>query len=543
MTIIRFWILSFAAGKYRHRQISSQTNIIFILLLVLLLPSGLKAQSNNQMSMFKMMHLFDWIGNYYVDTLNMDKLGDKIIRQTLRELDPHSVYITKDEVRAMNEPLEGSFDGIGVSFNILNDTILIISAIQGGPSEKVGIMDGDKIITINGVNVAGIGINDNGVRSRLRGPKGTEVSVGIRRRGYPELLQFRIVRDKIPLYSIDAAYKVTDGIGYIKLSRFAASSKREFDSTMLKLQKEGVFHLILDLTGNGGGYLETAAELATNFLERGRLIVYTKGEHTPRRDYSVRSNGKFMISRLVLMIDERSASASEILAGAIQDWDRGTIVGRRSFGKGLVQRQLVFPDSSMMRLTVARYYTPTGRAIQKPYNTKNDEYATGIIGNRLRTGELTGETSATGADSLKYLTLNRRRTVYGGGGITPDIFVALDTSYYTPYYRKLFGLGIFNRFVLNYVDQNRQQLKRQYPTFEQFDQRFVVTEAMMNELQNFAEKEGLIRNPEMFAKSESNLRLWLKGNIARDLWDTSEMYQVVNWGDPIFLKALEEIQK
>jgi len=525
-------------------KILLRTKLIIILLL-LFSPAGLTAQTYQRLTTYKMAQLFDWIGNLYVDTLNLDKLGEKVIRQTLHELDPHSVYISKEEVREMNEPLEGSFDGIGVSFNILNDTILVISPIQGGPSEKVGILDGDKIITVNGENVAGIGINTNGVRARLRGPKGTEVSVGIRRRGYPELLSFRIVRDKIPLFSIDAAYKVTDNVGYIKLSRFAASSSAEFDAALQKLQKEGVTDLILDLTGNGGGFLETAAELAAEFLERGQLIVYTEGQsvYSPRRDFRVRAVGAFTKGKVVIMIDERSASGSEILAGAIQDWDRGTIVGRRSFGKGLVQRQLVFADSSMLRLTIARYYTPSGRAIQKPYNTKDDEYATGTVGNRLRTGELTGETSNTGADSLKYQTLVKQRTVYGGGGITPDIFVAMDTSYYTNYYAQLIRQGIFNRFILNYVDKNRQQLKRQYPAFERFDQQFVVTETMMNDLQDFAEKEGLARNPEMFAKSESELRLWFKGYVARDLWDMSELFQVVNRGDPIFLKAVEEIQK
>ena len=520
----------------------AKTYRIFIILLVLYFPTGLKAQSNQRMAVYKMAQLFEWIGNYYVDTLNINKLGDNIIRKTLQGLDPHSVYITKEEVREMNEPLEGSFDGIGVSFNILNDTILVISAIQGGPSEKSGVVDGDKIITVNGENVAGIGINNAGVQKRLRGLKGTEVTVGVRRRGYPDLLMFRIVRDKIPLYSIDAAYKVSDGAGYIKLSRFAASSKREFDDALQKLQKEGVTDLILDLTGNGGGYLETAAELANEFLERGQLIVYTQGVHSQRREYRVRSGGTFTKGKLVVMIDERSASASEILAGAIQDWDRGVIVGRRSFGKGLVQGQLMFPDSSMIRLTISRYYTPSGRPIQKPYNTKDDEYAKGLDV-RLLTGEMTGKTTNAGADSTKYQTLVKQRTVYGGGGITPDIFVAYDTSYYTNYYAQMIRLGIFNRFILNYVDKNRQQLKRQYPSFERFEQQFVVTETMMNDLQDFAEKEGLTRNPEQFAKSESELRLWFKGYVARDLWEMSELYQVINRENPIFLKAVEEIRK
>jgi len=513
-----------------------------IIALFLLSPICLNAQSNQRETAFKMAQLFDWIGSYYVDTVNMGKLSEKIIRKTLQELDPHSVYVTKDEVRAMNEPLEGSFDGIGVSFDILNDTILVISAIQGGPSERVGIIDGDKIIAINGENVAGTGIRRTDVPKKLKGPKGTEVTVDILRRGYPELLTFRIVRDKIPLYSIDAAYKVTDRIGYIKLSRFSASSKKEFDEALQQLKNDGVTDLILDLTGNGGGYMETAIQLANEFLDRGQLIVYTEGDYSPRRNFRADSNGEFTKGKLVLMIDERSASASEILAGAVQDWDRGMIVGRRSFGKGLVQRQMMFTDSSMIRLTVSRYHTPSGRAIQKPYNTQNDEYARGL-GSRLQTGELTGETSNDVANSLKYQTLVKKRTVYGDGGITPDIFVAMDTSYYTNYYRELLGKGIFNRFILNYVDKNRQQLKQQYSTFAQFDEKFTVTKAFLDELQAFAEKEGLSRKPEMFAKSQQYLILWLKGYIARDLWDMAKLYQVVNREDPIFLRAVEEIRK
>ena len=473
----------------------------------------------------------------------MDRLKENVIRKTLQELDPHSVYFTKDEVRAANEQLEGSFEGIGVSFNILNDTILVVSAIPDGPSEKVGIIGGDKIITVNGENVAGIGIKNIDVTNRLRGDKGTEVTVGIRRRGYSELLTFRIVRDRIPIYSIDAAYKVTDGIGYIKLSRFSATSKREFDIALKKLKNEGVTDLILDLTGNGGGYLGTAIQLADEFLEKGQLVVYTEGENSPRQNYRVRSGGEFTKGKLVLMIDEGSASASEILAGAVQDWDRGTIVGRRSFGKGLVQQQMIFSDGSMIRLTVSRYYTPSGRAIQKPYNTKSDEYTRGMIRTRLQTGELTGQISNTEDELQKYSTLVKQRTVYGGGGITPDVFVAMDTSYYTSYYRELMGLGIFYRFVLNYVDKNRQELKRQYPDFEMFDNAFTVTETILDELQDFAEKEGLAKKPEMFATSQQHLKLWIKGYIARDLWEVAELYRVVNRGNPIFLQAVEEIKK
>jgi len=519
------------------------SRLLFILLFMFLVVS-LNAQPRQQQpSDFKIEKLFEWISNYYVDTVNMDRLKESVIRKTLQELDPHSVYFTKDEVRAANEQLEGSFEGIGVSFNILNDTILVVSAIQGGPSEKVGITGGDKIITVNGENVAGIGIRNVDVTNRLRGNKGTEVTVDIRRRGYSELLTFRIVRDRIPIYSIDAAYKVTDGIGYIKLSRFSATSKREFDGALKKLKNEGVTDLILDLTGNGGGYLGTAIQLADEFLEKGQLVVYTEGEHSPRQNYRIRSGGEFSKGKLVLMIDEGSASASEILAGAVQDWDRGTVVGRRSFGKGLVQQQMVFSDGSMIRLTVSRYYTPSGRAIQKPYNTKSDEYTRGMIRTRLQTGELTGQTSNTEDDLQKYSTLVKQRTVYGGGGITPDVFVAMDTSYYTNYYRELMGLGIFYRFVLNYVDKNRLELKHQYPDFEMFENSFTVTETILDELQDFAEKEGLAKKPEMFAISQQRLKLWIKGYIARDLWEEAELFRVVNQGNPIFLQAVEEIRK
>ena len=487
-----------------------------------------------------MAQLFNWISRLYVDPVDMDKLSEEVIRKTLQTLDPHSVYIPRDEVRAMNEPLEGSFDGIGVSFNIMNDTILIVSAIPEGPSERIGILAGDRIITINGENVAGTGITNNDVFSRLRGRRGTEVTVGIHRRGHPELLTFRIVRNRIPIHSIDAAYTVNDSIGYIKLSRFSATSKREFDAALHRLKQEGITSLILDLTGNGGGIMDVATQLANEFLENGQLIVYSEGENSPRRDFRANSRGEFLRGNLVIMMDERSASASEILAGAIQDWDRGTIVGRRSFGKGLVQRPLMFSDSSMLRLTVARYHTPTGRAIQKPYNTDDDEYSRGgVRANRLQTGELTGQTTNMTADPQVFRTLVKNRTVFGGGGITPDIFVPVDTSYNTRYYRQLIGLGIFNRFILNYVDRNRQQLSRQYSTFEQFDRQFTVTESILNDLQDFAENEGLARNPEMFAQSQDQLKLLIKGFIARDLWNTTEFFKVVNRRDPIFLKALE----
>jgi carboxyl-terminal processing protease len=493
-------------------------------------------------SAIKMAELFSWIDGLYVDTIDLYKFNETIIRNTLSMLDPHSQYISRDEVRAMNEPLEGSFDGIGVSFNILNDTVLITSTINGGPSEKIGILAGDRIITVNGENIAKAGIQTRDVFSRLRGVRGTEVEVGVLRRGTPELLSFRIVRDRIPLHSIDAAYKVTDDIGYIKLSRFSATSKREFDDALRSLKAQGTNSLILDLTGNTGGYIDVAVQLTDEFLDRGQLVVYTEGENSRRRDYRATARGEFKEGNVVVMIDENSASASEILAGALQDWDRGMIVGRRSFGKGLVQRSLNFSDSSMVRLTVARYYTPTGRAIQKPYNSAGDEYSAGTRNVRLQTGELTGNATNNAPDSLMFQTLIKKRAVFGGGGITPDVFVPIDTTFITLYYRRLVGQNIFNRFMLEFIDKNRHVLLRQYPTFERFDQRFVITDEMLNDLQEFAQKEGLARNEQQFEKSKEHIEKRMKGTIARDLWETSELYEVMNRINPIFLRAIKELE-
>ncbi|MDR2040030.1 MAG: PDZ domain-containing protein [Bacteroidales bacterium] len=489
-----------------------------------------------------MAQLFDWVGRYYVDTVNIGKLAEDAIRKTLKELDPHSVYIPKDEVLAMTEPLRGSFEGIGISFSTLNDTILIISVVPGGPSEKTGIRNGDKIITIDQDTVAGKGIKTMDIHKRLRGKKGSEVIVEILRKGEKGLLTFHIIRDKIPIHSIASYYKVNKDIGYIRLTRFSASSKKEFDDALKILKKEGAKSLILDLTGNGGGYIDVAVQLASNFFDKGQLIVYTEGDKNKRLNYMAASGGSFKKGKLVIMIDENSASASEIVAGAIQDWDRGLIVGRRSFGKGLVQREMFFGDSSMIRLTISRYHTPTGRMIQKPYHTEDSEYDKGVY-TRLQTGELTGETTIKIADSLKFKTLVEGRTVYGGGGITPDIFVPVDTAHYNDYYNKLLGKGIFSRFILNYVDKNRLRLEQDYPVFETFNKKFQVSESTLKELQDFAQKEGLERQPEQFAQSKNYLKLWIKGYIARDLWSISELYQVINQEDPIFLKAVDEIQK
>ena len=411
------------------------------------------AQDNNQ-QVFKLKKVLDLINIFYVDTVNQDRIVEDAISGMLGDLDPHSVYISKDEVKSMNEPLQGNFEGIGIEFNILHDTIIVVSPIPGGPSDKLGIRGGDRIVTIEGKNVAGIGIKTADVRKKLLGPKGTIVNVGIKRRGEKNILDYTITRDKIPLFSLDAAYIVDNKTGYIKLNRFSASTMKEYKEAIAKLQTQGIENLILDLEGNGGGYLNTAIELADEFLDDKKLIVFTKGRNDPKTEHFANQSGSFENGKLIVLIDEGSASAIEIVTGAIQDWDSGIVICRRSFGKGLVQRQYPLPDASEIRLTIARYYTPTGRCIQKPYDKGVKNYQKDLI-NRYNKGELTQQDSIHFPDSLKYQTLTRKRTVYGGGGIMPDIFVPLDTSEITDYYRDLIRKGVLNRFALNYAEIGR----------------------------------------------------------------------------------------
>ncbi len=490
---------------------------------------------------FKFGKVLEWINNYYVDSVDQEKLVESAIIQLLKELDPHSSYVSKKEVEAMNEPLQGNFEGIGISFNILNDTIFVISPITGGPSEKVGILAGDRIVKVDGKNVAGVGITNERVYELLRGKKGTRVTVTVLRRNVKELLDFNIIRDKIPIYSIDASYKVTDDVGYIKISRFSLTTVDEFKEAITRLKKNNVKNLILDLTGNGGGYLEIAISLADQFLDEGKLILYTEGVNSPKKEYYATKEGEFEKGRLVVLIDEGSASASEIVSGAIQDWDRGIIVGRRSFGKGLVQRRCPLPDQSELRLTIARYYTPTGRLIQKPYNNGKEDYELELV-RRYNHGEFVSADSIHFPDSLKYYTKKNARLVYGGGGIMPDVFVPLDTSYYTDYYRDLIRLGILNQFVLNYVDRHRKELFINYPQVSAFKKAFNIDDRLINDLIAFAREKGLSENPAAIAASVNQIKLLLKGYIARDLWSTSEFYEIVNEEDARFKTALSVIQ-
>ncbi len=487
---------------------------------------------------FKFGRVLEWIDNYYVDSVNQKEIVENAIIEVLKKLDPHSSYLTKKEVEEMNEPLQGNFEGIGISFNILNDTIFVISAISGGPSEKVGIQAGDRIIKVEGENVAGIGITNNDVFRLLRGDKGTKVTISVLRRNVKKLIVFTITRDKIPIYSVDAVYKVKNDIGYIKINRFSMTTTDEFIKAIDDLKMQGVNNLILDLAGNGGGYLEIAIKLADQFLDDEKLIVYTEGINNPRREYKATSRGEFETGNIIILTDEGSASASEIVAGAIQDWDRGMIIGRRTFGKGLVQRPLRLPDSSMVRLTVARYYTPTGRLIQKPYNMSKAEYDKDII-NRYNNGELSHEDSTHFPDSLKYNTLKNSRVVYGGGGIMPDFFVPIDTMFYSDYYRDLLGKGILNQFTLNYVDNSRENLNHTYPEFDIFHKDFEVPEKLFDQLVRYAEDENLPEDNRGIEISGEKIKLLMKAYIARDLWTTSEFYQIINEQEPRYVKAID----
>lgn len=510
--------------------------LIFAAILTIISINYSSAQISEES--LKFGEVLDKISRYYVDTVNEEAILDEVIVNMLHELDPHSAYLKKDQVSSSQEQLDGGFEGIGVSFNILKDTIFIINPISGGPSERVGIRPGDRIIIIEGENVAGVGITNLDVQKKLKGPKNTKVKISVLRRNVNRLLDFTITRDKIPLYSLDASYMIDDKIGYIKLSRFSNTTTDEFRKALKELKQQDMQNLILDLSGNGGGYLFSAVNLADQFLRGRRRIVYTEGVKNPRRDFYSTNSGDFIDGNIVVMIDETSASASEIVAGALQDWDRAVIVGRRSFGKGLVQGRFELRDRSELRLTVAKYYTPTGRLIQKPYEDGYDEYSKDLL-YRYNSGELSGNEKVNRPDSLKFETLIKKRIVYGGGGITPDYFVSIDTSKNSTYYSKLISMGILNSFVLSYVDKNRKNLESSYPEFELYNSNFSVSPKLEKELIDYAEKEDLEFVEEDFEKSKDMIRLLAKAYIARDLWKVSEFYQIYNTVDPIFIKAIE----
>lgn len=481
------------------------------------------------------------ISNLYVDSTSQTKLVEDAITGMLENLDPHSTYTNPEETKEMTEPLAGNFDGIGIQFNMLTDTVYVIQVVSGGPSEKVGLMAGDRIVEVNDTVIAGVKMSTPEVMKRLRGPKGSEVHVKVKRGEEPQLLDFTITRGKVPVYSIDAVYMADKETGYIKLNRFAASSTKEFKEALSSLSKKGMTQLILDLQGNGGGYLNVPIELADEFLSRGKIIVYTEGNKQKRQDALSTAAGSFEKGRLVILVDEASASASEILSGAIQDWDRGVIIGRRTFGKGLVQRPLPLPDGSMIRLTVARYYTPTGRCIQKPYEKgKGDEYAHDLI-SRYNRGELMSADSIHFPDSLKAQTLAKGRTVYGGGGIMPDVFVPIDTTFYSDYHRTLVSKGLVNRVAMDYLDKHREELNKKYKKILTYKEKFIVPESLMDELLAMAEEKKISFKEEEYNRSLPLIQLQIKALIARDLFDMTEYFYIINDANRTYQEALKLI--
>lgn len=510
-----------------------------IICTVLLLMQGtaLRAQGLTQET-FKIGKTLALLEAIYVDSVDISALAEQMIISTLRNLDPHSVYIPAKDVQEENEPLQGNFEGIGIQFNLLNDTILIISPIPGGPSEKVGIQAGDRIISIAGEMVTGVGISTTGVQKRLRGSKGTKVDVVIFRKGQKELLDFTITRDKIPVNSLDAAYMVSGNVGYIKLSRFSEQTAVEFAGAVEKLRSTGLEHLVIDLRGNAGGYMVPAVQIADELLSGDELIVYLEGLHTSRQEYRSAPSGALTRSRVAVLIDEGSASASEILAGAVQDWDRGVVIGRRSFGKGLVQNGFGLPDGSEIRLTIARYYTPSGRSIQTPYSEGFDKYFQTYY-KRYFNGELIHPDSLNLPDSLKAFTVKNKRLVYGGGGITPDIFIPIDTAYYSDYYRDLIRSSTLTNYMLAYTDLNRKQLTRRFKGFADFNRGFEIDGAAIEELKAAGEKNGVRFDQVQYDVSAPEIKRIMKALVARDLWDMNEYFMVINEDDSAIIKALE----
>ncbi len=514
--------------------------ITLFFLSALLLVGNLYAQKKDTDARKLQIALYA-ISNLYVDPTNETKLVEDAITGMLEKLDPHSTYTDPEETKEMTEPLEGNFDGIGIQFNMLTDTVYVIQVIPGGPSEKVGLMAGDRIIQVNDTVIAGKKMKTTDVMKRLRGPKGSEVRVKVMRGVDPNLLEFKIVRGKIPVHSIDAVYMADKTTGYIKLNRFAASSSDEFKEALKTLSKKGMKNLILDLQGNGGGYLNIAIELADEFLSRGKRIVYTEGNKQKRQEAVSTIQGSFETGDLVVLVDESSASASEILSGAIQDWDRGVIIGRRTFGKGLVQRPLPLPDGSMIRLTIARYYTPTGRCIQKPYvKGKTKDYAHDLI-DRYNRGELMSADSIHFPDSMKYNTLANARTVYGGGGIMPDVFIPIDTTRFSNYHRDLVAKGLVNRAAMNYLDRHREELTKNYKKIQTYKEKFEVNDEILNDLRQMADKEKISFKEEEYNGSLQLIKLQIKALIARDMFDMTEYFYIINDINDSYQEALKVI--
>lgn len=486
----------------------------------------------------KLDQILKLVENRYVDSVDTEDLTDNTIAELLTQLDPYSAYIPAANYEEANQPLEGNFEGIGIEFYKLNDTILVVSALSGGPSEQVGLRGGDKIVTVDSVLVTGQNLSNEAIIKKLRGKKGSKVRVGIKRNGQKELMSFTITRDRIPIYSVDIAYLVAPAVGYIKINKFSATTADEFRQAFVKLSSSTPLKgLVLDLRGNPGGYLDAAIRLADEFLPDGKLITYTEGRTQPRRDFNSSSSGLFETGKLVVLIDEGSASASEIVSGAIQDWDRGEVIGRRSFGKGLVQEQFDMRDGSAVRLTVSRYYTPSGRSIQKPYESgkSSDDFL-----ERLERGELFSADSIHQNDSLQFRTASGR-LVFGGGGIMPDVFVPADSNKFSDYFNAINNTGTLIQFSYVYADQQRAQLER-FKTAEAFVKGFQVDAALVQALIAYAKSEGIENKGEAYKKDLDTIRLYLKANIGRQLFSNEAFFPVIQQRDKTLIKAVEVLR-
>jgi len=514
-------------------------NRIFFLAFILTTTHNSFTQIYERKYTDKITEVFQFITKQYVDTIDQKRITRVAIEGILESLDPHSVYIPKEKVKETEEPLAGNFDGIGIQFNILKDTIIVISPIYGGPSEKLGILSGDRIVFIEDELVAGINITNKGVQKRLKGPKGTIVNIEILRRGINEMIPFEIERDRIPIHSVDAEYMIDNRNGYIKLNKFSRNTNEEFENAVFRLKDQGMTNLILDLSNNGGGYLQASLYLASHFLSNDKLMLTIKGKTGFPDSWSSTPLGAFEKGRLVIMIDEGSASASEIVSGAVQDHDRGVIVGRRSFGKGMVQERIELKDSSVIRLTIKRFYTPSGRCIQKPYDEGIEQYYEEVY-KRYETGELISKDSIQFPDSLKYKTSNQR-DVYGGGGIMPDIFVPLDTNWSSDLYMNIARKGHQNTFCLKYVNENRSTLNTNHENVSDFNDRFDIKSEVEDEFIKFIKKENITFKADEYERSQKVIYAQLKALIARNLWGTSAYFYVINNVNPIFIKAIKVI--
>ena len=495
--------------------------------LCLALSVTMAAQRTMPQAMQKLLNAEYAITSLYVDTVNEDKLVEEAIRGMLESLDPHSSYTDAKETKELEEPLQGEFSGVGIQFNMSQDTLYVIQTVPGGPSERVGVLAGDRIIMVNDSIIAGVKMKNSDIQKRLRGKKGTQVTIKVKRAGVKELITFRITRDNIPLHSIDACYMMDEHTGYLRISRFGAKTYDEMMDALKKLSKQGMTQLIMDLSDNGGGYLNAATDMCNEFLDRGQLLVYTEGENSPRSEAHANGWGEYKDLHMVVIVNQYSASAAEIFAGAMQDWDRAVVVGRRTFGKGLVQRPFRFDDGSMMRLTVARYYTPSGRCIQKPYDRGNKKAYEKELLDRANEGEYYCLDSIQINDTVRYTTRLNGRTIYGGGGVMPDVYVPVDTSEYSTYYRDLSAKGLISQFAIKYVDKNRKSISKQFKTVQDFDRGFEVSDEMMRELIAMGENDSVKFNEEQYRTSENVIKAIAKGLIARDVYSDPGAYSVI----------------